>query len=412
MKNLSLILATCLFLWNCSSDDSLEDVLSQQIIISTDINEDTILEDIIEDPTIADYVIRGYLDVRAVLTIEPGVVIAFAANSGLFIEGVGSANGTIRAVGTAQKPIVFTGMEKIPGFWKGITILANDVRNEISFCVLEYAGSDFLVSYGSLDIKGGLALESLSGGFNGSVKLNNTTIQSCLGYGFIVEQGAILREFSSNSFLENEEAAVRLDADNAGLMDANSIYVGNNGIEGVEVNASGSPTHRLTADATWSSLQDGASYVIAQTFSAEARLTIEAGATLAFEANQTITFREDFSGNNDGILIANGTESENITFTAVEPEPGYWQGLVIRSSSNSNSMDYCVVEFGGSDLVSGLRANVILDKDGAFDAPNLTINNSILRNSLGCGIAVDQFGGTLNAIDNTFENNDGNNICL
>lgn len=411
MKNLSLILATCLFFWNCSSDDSLDDITIQQITISTDINEDTILEDIIDDPKVADYLIRGYLDVRAVLTIDPGVVIAFGANSGLVIEGVGSATGTIRAVGTAQKPIVFTGLEKIPGFWKGITVLANDVRNEINFCILEYAGSDDLVTYGSVGVKGGLALESITG-FNGSLKLKNTTIQSCLGYGFIVEQFAVLREFSSNSFQENEKAAVRIDADNAALMDDNSIFIGNNGIEGVEINASGSPTHRLTADATWSALSDGATYVIGQSFLAEARLTIEAGATLAFEANQTITFREDFSGNNDGILIANGSASENITFTAVEPEPGYWQGLVIRSSSDLNSMNYCVVEFGGSDLVSGLRGNVILDKDGAFNAPSLTISNSILRSSLGCGIAVDQFGGTLNAVDNTFENNDDNNICL
>ncbi len=411
MKNLSLILAACILFWNCSPDDPLDDIISQQTVISTDINEDTILEDIIDDPTVADYIIRGYLDVRALLTIEPGVVIAFAANSGLVIEGIGSATGTIRAVGTAQNPIVFTGMEKIPGFWKGITVLANDVRNEISFCILEYAGSDDLVAYGSVGVKGGLALESVTG-FNGSLKLKNTTIQSCLGYGFIVEQGAVLREFSSNSFFDNEKAAVRIDADNTNLMDSNSTFSGNNGIEGVEINASGSPTHRLTADAIWSTLKDDANYVIAQSFVAEAKLTIDAGATLAFEANQTITFREDFSGNNDGILIANGTANQPITFTAVTPEPGYWQGLVIRSSSNLNSMDYCVVEFGGSDLVSGLRANVILDKDGAFNAPSLTINNSTLRNSLGCGIAVDEFGGTLNAADNTFENNDGSNICL
>jgi hypothetical protein len=66
--------------------------------------------------------------------------------------------------------------------------------------VLEYAGSDFLVEYSNIQIKGGLALNSISGGFDGGVKLQNSTIRSCLGYGFIAEQGTVIRSFSSNSF--------------------------------------------------------------------------------------------------------------------------------------------------------------------------------------------------------------------
>ncbi|GAA5032138.1 hypothetical protein GCM10011506_24410 [Marivirga lumbricoides] len=411
MNKIKLPIFFLIALVACNSDDTpIGPITDATILIESDILEETLLEDIIEDPSVADYIVQGYLDVRALLTIEPGVVIAFEANSGFYIEGVG-ASGAIRAVGTSQKPILFTGIEKVPGFWRGITVLANDVRNELNYCVLEYAGSDDLVAFGSVKLKGGLAVEDASG-FNGSLKLKNTTIQSCLGYGFIVEQGAVLREFSSNSFFNNKEAAVRIDAENTDLIDANSTFSGNNGIDGVEINASGSATHRLTADATWVSLKEGANYVISQTFSAEARLTIAAGATLAFEANQTITFREDFSGNNDGILIANGTASKNITFTAVEKQPGYWQGLVIRSSSNLNSMEYCVVEFGGSDLVSGLRGNIILDKDGAFDAPQLTITNSVIRNGLGCGIAVDSFGGMLTESDNSFAGNNDNSICM
>jgi hypothetical protein len=128
MKNLSLILATFLFLCNCSSDDSLDDIISQQIIISADINEDTTLEDIIEDPNIADYIVRGYLDVNAVLTVEPGVKIAFDANAGFFIKGV-NTTGVIKAVGTSINPIIFTGATASPGFWRGISIQSKDVRN-------------------------------------------------------------------------------------------------------------------------------------------------------------------------------------------------------------------------------------------------------------------------------------------
>jgi hypothetical protein len=75
-------------------------------------------------------------------------------------------------------------------------------------------------------------------------------------------------------------------------------------------------------------------------------------------------------------------------------------------------MKYCVVEYGGSDLIGGLRGNVLLDKDGAFDVPKLTITNSILRNSLGCGISVDTFGGILTESDNTFQSNSDGSICM
>jgi hypothetical protein len=411
MKNLLTFLASCIFLFSCSTDDTI-DVINSQNIIESNINEDTVLEDIISDPNVADYIVRGYLDVNALLTINPGVVIAFDANAGFFIKGV-TSTGVIKALGTSTNPIIFTGVGKTPGFWRGISIQSKDVRNELSYCVLEYAGSDFLVEYSSVRIKGGLALNSISGGFDGGVKLKNTIIRNCSGYGFIAEQGTVIREFSANNFSDNEKAAVRIDADNVGMLDSESNYAGKNGMDGVEVNASGSPTHKLTLDATWPALKSTATYFIAQSFQAEAKLTISAGVRLAFEANQTITFREDFSGNNDGILIANGTADKQIIFTAMAASPGYWPGLIIRSSSILNKMDYCIVEYGGSDpIVGNKKGNIGLDKDGAFDAPKLIITNSILRNSTGCGIVVDTFGGTLTESGNTFESNSEGSICM
>ena len=412
MKNIIPFLAFFLMLAACNSDDETDDniINSQSILIESNITEETILKDIITDPNVADYIVKGYLDVRSSLTIEPGVVIAFDANSGFFVEDINTADGIFIAKGEAQNPIRFTGLQKEPGFWRGITIYSNDVRNELNHCILEYAGSDYLVEYSSVKVKGGLALNGTTG-FNGSVKLLNTTIRSCKGYGFIVERGTTLRSFSSNTFSENEKAAVQIDADNAGVLDAASNYAGNNGMEGVEINASGSPTHLLTQDATWSAL-NGASYFIAQSFQAEAKLTIAAGAKLKFEANQTITFKEDYSGNNDGILIANGTEDKKITFTAVEATPGYWKGLIIQSSSNLNKMNYCIVEYGGSDnIVGNKKGNIGLDRITTFDFPKLTITNSILRNSSGCGIIKDTFGSDLTESDNDFDNNTEAPIC-
>ena len=76
-----------------------------------------------------------------------------------------------------------------------------------------------------------------------------------------------------------------------------------------------------------------------------------------------------------------------------------------------NEMDHCIVEYGGSDVVADQAANIVLDKDGAFTAPDLIVTNSTIRNSAGCGIVVDQFGGNLTQSGNTFDSNPSGNIC-
>ncbi len=352
MKNLFTLCILSVFLFSCGSDDPIDDILSDQtILIDSDITEETVLEDIIADPAVADYRVRGYLDIDALLTINPGVVIAFEANAGFFVAGI-NTTGVLKAIGTAAQPIIFTGVEKRPGFWRGISIQSNDVRNELTHTILEYAGSDFLVQYSSVKVKGGLALNSQSGGFDGGVKLKNSTIRQCLGYGFIVEQFTSIREFSSNTFSNNEKAAVRVDANNAGSLDAASNYAGKNGLEGVEINASGSPTHLLTTDATWPALKDNAVYLVEQGFDAEAKLTLMPGVTMAFQANQGITFEQDQFGNKDGILIANGSSAKPIIFTAIDKAPGYWKGLQVQSNSVLNKLNYCIIEYGGSDPIA------------------------------------------------------------
>lgn len=55
---------------------------------------------------------------RSHITIEPGAEFRFDNNTGLrFVE-----NSRLTAVGSIEEPIVFTGMQKLPGFWYGIQI--------------------------------------------------------------------------------------------------------------------------------------------------------------------------------------------------------------------------------------------------------------------------------------------------
>ena len=87
------------------------------------------------------YVVTGNLDVAAgaSLLIQPGVQIAFTEGMGL------SSSGSLRAPGTAEAPIRFTGTSKKPGWWQGLDIGGRSTR-DLSDCtldhvVIEYAGN-------------------------------------------------------------------------------------------------------------------------------------------------------------------------------------------------------------------------------------------------------------------------------
>jgi len=398
--SISIILCTT----GCSDDEGTETPVAESIIISSDISESLTMENIVSTEGAPDYIVEGFLEVNADLIINPGVCIEFTANSGLFINN----DGTIQASGTSIAPIKFTGVQKVPGFWRGIQVRANDVRNELNHTIVEYAGSDFLATYGTnIEIRGGVAIEGVTGSY-GSLKVNNSTIKDCDGYGLIVEQDAQLRAFGNNHFENNELAAIRIDAENVGAIDASSGYT-NNGLDGVEINASGSPLHKITQDATWRALESGAVYRVDQSFDVEAELTILPATVIEFEANQTAVFKQDLD-TPLGIIIAKGTMSEPITFTGVGKSAGYWQGLIIQSSSALNEMDYCIVEYGGSDPIAGELANIGIDKDGAFGAPELTVTNSIIRHSAGCGIVYE--AGSLNYDGTTFSDNASFDVCL
>lgn len=96
----------------------------------------------------------------ATLTIEPGVIMKFKKNGVLYVEpfsGPMAASGAMIAVGTAEKPIVFTSAEAAPaagdwyGIWYGMTPSS---ANRLEFARVEYAGGDSVSGSGSCPITG------------------------------------------------------------------------------------------------------------------------------------------------------------------------------------------------------------------------------------------------------------------
>ncbi len=158
-------------------------------------------KDFLEDGTWKDLGVPYYMSiviyVKGALTLEPGVKIVAEDGTRISVEGAGS----LKAVGTAEKPIVFTAERKIPGAWKGIELYqAASKDNIFDHVLIEYAGS-------------GTASVKVDGAFRGSyLSVSNTTIQD--GDGLAICKGTtpdtptILELGAGNVFQRNRDNTV------------------------------------------------------------------------------------------------------------------------------------------------------------------------------------------------------------
>jgi hypothetical protein len=128
------------------------------VVVETEAYGDVTLEDVTVRDRGVPYVIGGDLTfgtfnvgtgtTAVKLTIEPGVVMKFKKNqaAGLIIDKgsmARAANGTLSAVGTAAKPIVFTSAATPPaaGDWLGLVFGNLPGANQLEFAEVRYAGA-------------------------------------------------------------------------------------------------------------------------------------------------------------------------------------------------------------------------------------------------------------------------------
>lgn len=394
MKNQLLLLLTCCFFFACKKEET---PIIQPTVISADINTETVWEDVNSDPNAIDYVVtKTTLRINKGLVIKPGVVIAFEAGTSLLVNLNG---GFMQAVGTVDKPIRFTGKTSTRGFWKGILVNSADLRNELSNCVVEYAGGGELLSVIPTTAIGVVLYSSAAG----KLKMHASTVQYSGGYGLVVTASAELPEFSANTFKDNTSAAVQVPPSQVGMMDQVSSYSDNNGFNGVEII---SKDLELATEQTWKSLPAGAKYRLLGNLKILSGLRIQPGVQM--EVNADATIRTTYPG---GYFIAEGTVSQPIVFEGVVKQAGFWRGLVFISEDIRNSMQYCTIAHGGGGLLeSGLsNANVGVVKSGGH-AGHLTIKNCEIKASAGCGISATTTA-TLIQSGNTFSQIAVNEIC-
>ncbi len=116
-------------------------------------------------------------------------------------------------------------------------------------------------------------------------------------------------------------------------------------------------------------------YNVTGNVNVDAALTIDPGVTLEFDEGVWM------SVNSGGSLNAVGTAAEPIVFTGSQAVRGYWGGLTFYySNSLNNQLDHVVIEYGGAADEANL-----MTVGSSSEPARLSVTNSTLRNSAGCG---------------------------
>ena len=318
---------------------------------------DTELKKIAE--TGPDYRVNGTLSVSAALTIAPGVIIEFAEDAGLMVGSTGS----IEAIGKADSVITFTGIQKVDGFWRGMEVSSNNTSNELTYVVVEYAGSS---GFDGADLRAGVMLEG-----SGRLKMNNDSLRNITGYGLYLRTDDVKLDAFNNNVLTANNAPVMTSFLHFHRLNATNTFTGNE-----EDYIDTYETGTISSDATWPALgvpyhmPDGVEII-------DADITVEPGAHFVFQADGGLHVDAN------GSLNAEATASNIIIFEGEVDERGYWRGLSFGSNNTSNNLTYVIVRHGGSAGFDGadLRSNVIVE-----DAGRLTLVHVTLSKSAGAGL--------------------------
>jgi len=327
--SLLVLCSLALIAASCSSDDPVEPPVNiDPIQLDCDyFNQDRILVDNPDAPV--DYIVSCVSQVRGSLLIEPGVVIAFTPDSGLaFQETVSS----LQAIGTANKPIVFTGTQPSPGSWRGIFMESGNPTNIMEHVTVTYGGGQAFNSNGD---RGNIIVYA-----DGALTLKNCTISNSQTSGL----NAIYRNTSltlqNNSFTGNANPLL-INTVYATQTSASDNYSGNALDRVLLYNYSVAFENASIwkkINVPYRVLNTGTSAV-----NARGELTIEPGVTIEMSPGTEINIRDT------GGLKMVGNAANPITIKGVSNTPGSWVGIKIDGTNPMNEIAFATISNAGED---------------------------------------------------------------
>ena len=330
------------------------------------------------------YRVSGWLQIdKSTITIEPKAQFEFTQDAGLLFQQDSTLKiGAGPEVGVVYEDdhVLFTGIEKIPGYWRGIQVESTKIANFMNGVTIEYAGS----SQGVITIS---PANLIVGGrdSDGHLALQNSILRHGSSYGLNIRGNSNLTNSLNNTYRDNAEGPVKASARMIHYLDGLSSYSGNkndNDFIFVDRNVSaGEPAIGTNDTRTWVALD--VPYRFSESMRIEnSTIRIEAGAEFEFAQDQSLEF---YAG---ATLIANGTTAEPITFTGVEKIAGYWSGIQFATLTD-NQMNHVIIEYGGGRRVDLLEPATNLLVGGSNQITGrLTLRDSIIRNSKGLGLLV------------------------
>ena len=214
--SLALLALGMITMSSCTKDDDDDNGGGNlaPIVLDCDFFEtDQVLSDDPDRPV--DYVVECLANVRGEIIVQPGVVIEFADEAGLAIDG----SGYLKVEGTATKKVTFTAVNKVKGAWKGIVYYNQSVNNSLEHTIVRYAGG------GTFNSNGDLAAVLC---YTCKISVSNTEISNSANTGFAVPYASSeVREFSNNVLTDNDNYPVETYLMYAHAFESNNDFTGN-----------------------------------------------------------------------------------------------------------------------------------------------------------------------------------------
>ena len=352
---------------SCSSDDPVEPPVNVDPIL---LDCDYFIENrtLVDNPNAPiDYIVSCVSQVRANLIVEPGVVIAFTPDSGLILrEDVSS----IKAVGTANKPIVFTGTQPTRGSWRGIFVESENSLNIMEFVTVSYGGGQAFNSNGD---RGNVIVYA-----DGALTLKNCTVNNSLTSGLNAVYRNTRLTLQNNVFSGNANPLL-INTVYATQTSATDNYSGNDLDRVLLYNYSA----QFENSSVWKKIN--VPYRVLNTgnsgVNARGELTIEPGITIEMSPGTKINIRDT------GGLKMVGNAANPITIKGVSNTPGSWVGIKIDGTNPMNEIAFATISNAGEDPSTN---------KGAIDLwynAKLSVHDTQFKDLASCGVYGRLLGG-------------------
>ena len=337
LKNSVFLFLSFGMLMSCSSDD---DAVDDNPILQTDppiildcnyFNEDRILT---KNPNAAvDYIITCVMAATADIKIEPGVVIEFEENAGIYVDDFNVPKASLAAKGTDEKPIIMRGVVKTKGFWKGILFDTGSTKNELDNVQISHAGG---ASFNSNNNKGAVILWADS-----KLKIKNSIISKSLSYGLNASYSNSILTLENNVF-EDNDAPVVIHPQYINAINSTNDYTGNNkNTVFIESGSFDTPTTWKKVNVHYTILNRSV-YNYSGGIDVYNLLTIEPGAIMEFDASTKLSIEELGGG-----IKAIGTTADPIIFTGVNKIQNGWIGIYFNSAHPANEIAFSEFHYSG-----------------------------------------------------------------